>query len=507
MKMSTVSASLKSVVVVLLMIAASPARAAGTADAGAKTLIDYFLPTPIVCPLTSATWGASTVLPRDICNGLEDSTGKMWTYWDGKIMQEASDGTYHLFASRWPETSSAGFNDWPNAVIVHAKSNSTLMGSYIPDAASPITENGGKGQNVVGATLNDGSYVILTSGNGSGNAVTTFANMFLATSLTGPWTDEGTISFNANGYSTYEIWENQNIWQNATGNFLMVTRPFEMLLSPALTGPYTIQGGSVIPKTVPSSLEDPEDPVIWCSGGQYHMVYNYWESRKMVHLTSVDGIHDWTYQGLAFDPTTDVVRYTDGTVNHWFKAERPAVFLQNGHVTAFSFAVTDVDKQYIVPGSNHDSKVIVVPFDGVTFDRENPGAGSPGCPAEPIGPVDAGEGDAKASGDAGSTDAGVPVDAASPVDGAGASDATAPSDAQVSTEIDAQAEGGGPDAGGGVPSDGGNTDAGSSGSSNASGCSCKAGRDSGANGATGLALLVGAMVGAGWRRRRNAAAR
>jgi hypothetical protein len=60
----------------------------------------------------------------------------------------------------------------------------------------------------------------------------------------------------------------------------MVTRPFEMLVSPTLTGPYTIQGGSVLPKTVPSSLEDPEDPVIWCSGGQYHMVYNYWESRK-----------------------------------------------------------------------------------------------------------------------------------------------------------------------------------------------------------------------------------
>jgi hypothetical protein len=39
-----VSASLKWLVVVFLMIAASPARAAGTADAGAKTLIEARAP-------------------------------------------------------------------------------------------------------------------------------------------------------------------------------------------------------------------------------------------------------------------------------------------------------------------------------------------------------------------------------------------------------------------------------------------------------------------------------
>jgi hypothetical protein len=48
--------------------------------AAAKTLIDYFQPTPIVCPLTSNTWGAAAVLPRDVCNGLEDSTNASWQY-------------------------------------------------------------------------------------------------------------------------------------------------------------------------------------------------------------------------------------------------------------------------------------------------------------------------------------------------------------------------------------------------------------------------------------------
>ena len=37
----------------------------------AKTMIDYFLPTPITSPLTREAWGADNVLPRDAGNGLE----------------------------------------------------------------------------------------------------------------------------------------------------------------------------------------------------------------------------------------------------------------------------------------------------------------------------------------------------------------------------------------------------------------------------------------------------
>lgn len=72
---------------------------ARAADAGTKTLIDYFQPTPIVCPLTSNTWGAAGVLPRDTCTGLEDATNAEWQYWDGKILR-GTDGKYHLSAGR-----------------------------------------------------------------------------------------------------------------------------------------------------------------------------------------------------------------------------------------------------------------------------------------------------------------------------------------------------------------------------------------------------------------------
>ena len=59
------------------------------------------------------------VLPRDVCNGLEDSTNANWQYWDGKILQGA-DGKFHMYAGRWPQNK--GFADWPNSVIVEAVS-------------------------------------------------------------------------------------------------------------------------------------------------------------------------------------------------------------------------------------------------------------------------------------------------------------------------------------------------------------------------------------------------
>ena len=80
--------------------------------------------------------------------------------------------------------------------------------------------------------------------------------------------------------------------------------------------------------------------------------------------------HNWTFRGLAYYPTTDFVRYTDGTVNHWHKLERPGVLIENGHVTCFTFAALDVPKNQERGNDNHGSKVIVVPFDGVAFDRD-----------------------------------------------------------------------------------------------------------------------------------------
>jgi hypothetical protein len=51
------------------------------------------------------------------------------------------------------------------------------------------------------------------------------------------------------------------------------------------------------PSTVESTYTLAEDPMIWFSGGQYHVLYDYPDDRVGYHLTSSDGIHNWTDQG------------------------------------------------------------------------------------------------------------------------------------------------------------------------------------------------------------------
>jgi hypothetical protein len=93
----------------------------GASSHGAdKTLIDYFLPTPIAGSLVSNVWGAPGVFPRDPRNGLEDTTMKQWCYWDGQIIK-GSEGKYHMFASRWDQ--SRGHGGWGSSRAVHAVSD------------------------------------------------------------------------------------------------------------------------------------------------------------------------------------------------------------------------------------------------------------------------------------------------------------------------------------------------------------------------------------------------
>jgi hypothetical protein len=476
---------------------ASPVRAA---DAGAKTLIDYFLPTPIVCPLTSKTWGAPGVLPRDVCNGLEDSTNTQWQYWDGKILVGA-DGSYHMYAGRWPQAS--GFADWPNSVMVEAVSTGGLIGSYVPKAttAAPLA---GKEQNVTGMPLDDGTFALIDSP----------GKIYVASSLDGPWTARGVIQITTNGTTTTATTEkNQTFWQSANGSFLIVNRTFSDMTSASnILGPYVVQG------TIPNESGF-EDPVVWCSGGQYHMVANNFNERLATHYTSVDGVHNWVNKGLAYDPTSDFVRYTDGTVNHWFKMERPGVVLADGHVTAFTFAVIDVDKTLDLANDIHGTKIIVVPFDGVSLDRDDPGPGSAGCPLTPVTGLDAGRPeDAGKPADASVlADARAPVDASQAVDGragdaSGLADALPEDAGELVDSATTDATGSTTSSGGaitadaaGPPVEAGEDAGGVEGSEPAAGgCSCRIGAVSDRGGvAGGLMVLVGTALAAGQRRRRN----
>ena len=330
-------------------------------QAAGKTFIDYFLPMPIESSLVSDVWGAPGVFPRDPKNGLEDEAMKQWNYWDGQIIK-GQDGKYHMFASRWDQA--RGHRGWGGSLAVHAVSNK-VTGPYVDKGLCWPDNQGGKGHNVTALVLPDGRYAVVVSETRPGD-------VFVSKSLDGPWEHLGSIKVAENEFSREGRMSNVSIMVRPDGDFMIVPRSGAILISKdGILGPYTVQGPSVY-STIPElrPMRTLEDPVVWYSGGLYHIVVNDWNPRKAYHITSVDGIKDWKFQGLAYDPTTDFVRYTDGTVNHWHKIERPGVILQNGHVTHFTFAVLDVPKNEERGNDTHGSKIIVVPFDGAALDRD-----------------------------------------------------------------------------------------------------------------------------------------
>jgi hypothetical protein len=400
----------------------------------AKTLIDYFQPTPTVCPVTSNTWGAT--VPRDACNGLEDTKKPpQWIYWDGKVIK-AADGKWHMLASRW--AGAAGHGGWFGSQAVHAVSDSSPLGPFkdmgLAYTNGPDSGDRSKGHNVAAVTLPDGTYCLYVS-------ETVPFTIFTSPSLDGPWTNKGHATIDNNGLEVKlsgdtHIESNVSLVVRPDGNFEIVQRHGILALSTTgIMGPYKVQKPTTkystteaqpanfpsiypnrqkhttadpnAPKSVESTATYAEDPLIWYSGGLYHVVYDYPDDRVGYHLSSPDGIHNWEDRGFAYDPrmAKQLFSNTDGTVVSWTKMERPNVIMENGHITHFTFAVTDVDKGQVTGGSNHGNKVIVMAFDGVSFDAEMGVSVDGGVVAVDGGTRDAANPDLGGKGGSGGSDA------------------------------------------------------------------------------------------------------
>jgi len=369
--------------ILILFLSILPAvgycQADNTAAIGPKAFINYFQPLPVSGQISKEVWGAATVGPRDPNNGLEDTTMKHWNYWDGKILR-GPDGKYRMFASRWDQ--GMGHSGWIRSKAVEAISD-TKLGPYHDKGLCWPDDEGGKGHNVTALKLPDGSYAVVVSETRNGD-------VFTSPSIDGPWKHVGNISVNQEKFHSLgdpgdkrplqgpnpRPWHGSNVSLivRPDGTFEIVQRSGQILISKDnILGPYEVQGDSVyrgLPGLPQDNLNDLEDPVIWFSGGWYHILVNNWYDRRAYHLISRDGITGWKFQGLAYTPGADFIRYTDGTVNHWNKLERPGVLIENGHVTAVTFAVIDVPKEDEKGNDGHGSKVIVVPFDGASMDRD-----------------------------------------------------------------------------------------------------------------------------------------
>jgi hypothetical protein len=245
------------------------------------------------------------------------------------------------------------------------------------------------------------------------------------------------------------------------------------------------------------------------------VLYDYPGDRVGYHLTSIDGIHNWTDQGLAYDPryATQIFSYTDGTVDHWFKMERPSVLVENGLITHVTFAVADVNKDNQIPaGSNHGSKVIVVPFDGAAFDRDT-GVGGAGGTGQGGAGGNAGIGGRGGGGQAGSGGGGQAGTGGTGGGAAGAPGGRGGSDGGTgggAGGTDAGAVGSGGATGiAGTSGSGGTTAPGSGGTpggnetGSAAGCSCALASSPFSNYAAGTLFIAVAVFGRARRRRRT----
>ena len=370
--------------------------------AQAKPFLDYIKPAPIVCsPLSSATWGVAGVLPRDLCNGIESAKGAAvppeFYYWDGQILK-AKDGKYHMFMSTWSGT--AGFNPgWQSSDAYHAISSQGVLGPYMRQGFVYTNNNSHKGHNVSALELPDGSYAVVVS------EIVPFT-IYRSTSLDGPWT--GCVAqIQTNGIKTVSTVAcppggacgdahheaNVSLVARHDGKYEIVQRHGFIALADTLCGPYKMQKptwaypqanlpnvDSIYPKrTSIPGVSNPtygweEDPHIWFSAGTYHVIYSGSQDRVGYHLYSSDGLTNWKDNGYGWSPRDfqKIFAYEGSTTyTQWYKMERPGVVLENGHPTHITWAVADVDKDNQIPaGSNHGSKVIVVPFDGVAFDAD-----------------------------------------------------------------------------------------------------------------------------------------
>ncbi|MCW0483109.1 glycoside hydrolase family protein [Gaoshiqia sediminis] len=297
--------------------------------------MDRFLPIPVVGELTDDRWGGKNVVPRYIDNGIEDSE---WSYWGGNVLK-GKDGNYHLFVCRWREDSPKGHGEWPNSIVVKASSDHPI-GPYRVEAII------GKGHNPEAFRLEDGRIVIYV-----------IDGYYIAESMESPWSYHK-FEFDNRDRPIIEGLSNLSFAKREDGSFIMVCRGGGIWFSKDGISPYHQVTDQRVYPDVDGRFED---PVIWKTNIQYHMIVNDWYGRIAYYLRSKDGIHWKIDPGEAYIP--GITNYEDGTTEDWFKYERIKILQDEyGRAIQANFAVIDTLKFEDKPNDRHSSKNISIPL-------------------------------------------------------------------------------------------------------------------------------------------------
>ena len=286
---------------------------------------------------------------------------------------KGEDAKYHLYASRWaysngfgPPVGASG-TGWQSSIPIQAVSDN-IMGPYVSqgDCYTSNQEGNNKGHNTTALVTPTGAAPYTLS---VGEIVA--GQMFSASSANGPWTLLGLTKDELhqpqrNGDAVFEFHVHGGSRQSVLGDVS------QRLHHGQRPGPRNLQSRDRQRSAQPGEQHNAnaEDEVIWYSGGYYHIVYNYWHVQRAYHIMSKNGTTNWTSTGLAYQGTqtpanasSSWLRNTDGTVNQWHNMERVSVYQEKGHVTHFTFAVTDVDKNSGAVNTG-GSNILAVLFNG-----------------------------------------------------------------------------------------------------------------------------------------------
>lgn len=292
--------------------------------------MDRILPAPIHNGLESNTWGADAVRPRDIHNGIEDPN---WSYWGGRSIL-GPDGKYHLFVARWREDNPLGHAGWPDSEIVQAVSDG-------PTGPFVVKQTLGPGHFPEIHRLKDDQYVVYY-----------FHGCYTAGSLEGPWKHfaKKDCGFPGPTFGSLAVRED--------GSLLMFTRRLTVWIKENGDDEFRPANNKPVHPQIPGNYED---PMVWRTEVQYHLIVNDWIGRTAYHMRSKDGVHWKEDPGEAY--TIDFDGYENGTKVRWYKYERPKVVQdQYGRATHLHLAVIDVPKKEDKSKDNHNSKNIVLPL-------------------------------------------------------------------------------------------------------------------------------------------------
>ena len=296
--------------------------------------IDRFLPMP-AGTLSGDTWGAKSVVPRYIDNGIEDSK---WSYWGGNIIR-GDDGKFHLFVCGWLENSPRGHAEWGNSLVFHTVSNNSIGPFTVKEIIA-------KGHNPEVYRLKDGRFVLYV-----------INGYYIADNLNGPWI-YGKFDFKQRDRKIIEGLSNLTFVRREDDSYLMVCRGGGIWISQTGLSSYN----QITDRRVYPPVEGAfEDPVVWRDHVQYHLIVNDWLGRIAFYQRSKDGVNWVTDPGEAYMP--GIARHEDGSIEDWFKYERIKILQDEyGRAIQANFAVIDTLKAEDQPNDNHSSKNISIPL-------------------------------------------------------------------------------------------------------------------------------------------------